>query len=253
MMGLHRIAENQMTPRLSENLCISIRRKISNGTLKPGDKLPSERELAETFGVGRPLVREALRSLEEAGILKFRRGTKGGAFVGSGDAGTVTRSISDLIFLGAISLENLTEARTCLLRFAAEVAAERGTEADFAALERNIDEAHARRGSADLPEKIRLVGSFYDHLGRAAHNEALVVLIHSITEVVAQILLKTQPDVYDLVIASRRRLVTHLRARDAKAAGEEITTHLADLHAKLADRAGELYSLDLMTSRNTMR
>ena len=234
-----------MAARLFENVSASIRRDISNGTLKPGDKLPSERELAETLGVGRPVVREALRSLEEAGILLFRRGITGGAFVGTGDGRTVTRSITDLIFLGAISLDDLTEARTCLLRFAAELAAERGTEEDFDALEANVDEAIAQRDAADLHEKVRLVGSFYDHLGRAAHNEALVLLIHSVTEVVAQILLKTQPEVYDLVIESRRRLVAHLRARDREAAAAEVTAHLAELHAKVMDRAALLYSLDL--------
>jgi len=234
-----------MAVRLFENVAALVRRDIGNGTLKPGDKLPSERELAEQVGVGRPVVREALRSLEEAGILEFRRGITGGAFVGNGDARTVTRSITDLIFLGAISLDNLTEARTCLLRFAAELAAERGTEEDFDALEANIDEAIARRDEEDLHEKVRLVGSFYDHLGRAAHNEALVLLIHSVTEVVAQILLKTQPEVYDLVIESRRRLVKHLRARDREAAAAEVTTHLAELHMKVMDRAALLHSLDL--------
>ncbi|MBY8824299.1 FadR/GntR family transcriptional regulator [Sphingomonas colocasiae] len=234
-----------MAARLFVNVCASIRHDIRNGKLKPGDKLPSERELAETLGVGRPVVREALRSLEEAGILQFRRGITGGAFVSSGDTRTVTRSITDLIFLGAISLDNITEARTCLLRFAAELAAERGTDADFDALEANIDEAVARRDEIDLHEKVRLVGSFHDHLGRAAHNEALVLLIHSVTEVVAQILLKTQPEVYDLVIESRRRLVTHLRARDREAAAAEVTAHQAELHAKVVDRARQLHTLDL--------
>jgi GntR family transcriptional repressor for pyruvate dehydrogenase complex len=234
-----------MAVRLFENVCASIRRDISNGTLKPGSKLPSERELAESLGVGRPVVREGLRSLEEAGILEFRRGITGGAFVGHGDVRTVTRSITDLIYLGAISLDNLTETRTCLLRFAAQLAAERGTDTDFDALEANIEETVARRDEEDLQEKVRLVGSFYDHLGRAGHNEALVVLIHSVTEVVAQILLKTQPEVYDLVIASRRRLVAHLRARDPDAAASEVTAHLAELHTKVMDRAALLYSLDL--------
>lgn len=234
-----------MTTRLFENVSASIRSDIRNGKLRPGDKLPSERELAETLGVGRPAVREALRSLEEAGILQFRRGITGGAFVGTGDTRTVTRSITDLIFLGAISLDNLTEARTCLLRFAAELAAERGTDADFDALSANIEETVARRNDTDPHEQVRAVGSFYDHLGRAAHNEALVLLIHSVTEVVAQILLKTQPEVFDLVIESRRRLVSHLRARDREAAAAEVTAHMAELHAKVMDRARQLYTLDL--------
>lgn len=234
-----------MAARLFEHVSAHIRRDIANGSLKPGDKLPSERELAEQLRVGRPVVREALRSLEEAGILHFRRGTTGGAFIGNGDTRTITRSITDLIFLGAISLENLTEMRTSLLRFAATLAAERGTEADFDALEANIAETIAFREQDDLIEKVRLVGSFYDHLGRAGHNEVLVILIHSLTEVVAHILLKAQPEVYDMVIESRQRLLVHLRARDQDAAAGEITNHLAQLHLKVRDRESELYSLGL--------
>ena len=239
-----------MTARLFEEVRAIVRRGIGDGSLRPGDRLPSEREFAATLGIGRPVVREALRSLEEAGILEFRRGVSGGAFIRQGDGRTITRSITDLIFLGKISLDELTETRTCLLRFAAELASDRGSDADFDALERNIEAAVQGRDQTDIAEKVRLVGSFYDELGRAAHNEALVLIIQSVTEVVVQILLTTQPELYDLTIASRRRLVRHLRARDRTAAAKEVTDHLADLHRAVVARAGELHGLDLVVARS---
>src|SRR5690606_3838275 len=106
-----------------------------------------------------------------------------------------------------ISIENLTEARTVLLSHTAALAAERGTEEDFARLQGNIDEIAAIDVHADEPRTVALVAQFYDLLGYAAKNEMLVFLIHSLSEVVGQIILKTRPEAMSLVLASRRRLL----------------------------------------------
>jgi Transcriptional regulators len=231
--------------RLFNDVCIAIRRRIANGSLRPGDKLPSERELAEEFEVGRPVIREALRALEEAGILEFKRGITGGAFIKPGHPSTMIRSVTDLVFLGAISIENLTEARTVLLSHTAELAAERGTEEDFARLQKNIDEIAALDVHADEPRTVAMVAQFYDLLGYAAKNEMLVFLIHSLSEVVGQILLKTRPEAMSLVIASRRRLLDLLRKRDAKGAATEVIQHLSALHFMVVAQASQLHSLGL--------
>ena len=68
------------TRRAFEEVASQIREQLTKGALKPGDRLPSERELAEQFGLSRNTVREALRSLEMSGILEFRKGATGGAF-----------------------------------------------------------------------------------------------------------------------------------------------------------------------------
>ncbi len=242
-----------MASRLFEEVCEQVRRDISIGQLRPGDKLASERELAEQLKVGRPVVREALRSLEEAGILEFRRGVTGGAFIRSGDTGTVTRSMTDLIFLGAVSLDGLTEARSCVLRFTAERAAERGTEADFDNLEQNVAESVRLFDQLSAERQVSFVGEFYEHLARAAHNDVLIIMIRSLSPIVAEILLKTRPNVLDEVIASRTRLIAHLRARNVTAAGEEIASHLARLHETVVDNAARLHHLHLSPARSRSR
>lgn len=231
--------------RLFERVSAQLRRDISNGALRPGDKLPSERDLAEQMGVGRPVVREALRSLEEAGILEFRRGNSGGAFIGTGDTSIVARSISDLLYLGAISLDELMETRASLFRFATELAADRATEDDLARLERSIQETEAAWVEAGMQERVRLVIAFYEYLGMATHNEVLVMLIRSLSEVVAQILLKTQPEAYEVMIESRRRLVQWLRLRDRQAAAAEITVSLTRLHSRIKERQDYFFTLSL--------
>src|SRR5882672_6430946 len=88
------------TKRAFEEVALQIREQLSKGALKPGDRLPSERELAEQFGLSRNTVREALRSLEMSGILEFRKGATGGAFVREAHSEAVISGFSDLFRMG---------------------------------------------------------------------------------------------------------------------------------------------------------
>lgn len=237
-----------MTVRLFEQVSDQIRRDLAAGNLKPGDKLPSERDLAEKLKVGRPVVREGLRSLEEAGLLEFRRGVTGGAFIRSGDSGAMTRSMTDLLFLGVVSVENIFEARMVVLRFTAERAAERATDEDLDLLERTIEETRRDYHKVSSAEdRSLLVGRFYEVLAKAAHNDVLIVLIRSLSELIVQLMVRTYPQLFDTVNESRQRLMKHLRTRDSKAAGEEVARHLEQLHAAVISMAGDLQEVNLQT------
>ena len=67
--------------RISQNIVQQIRQAILQGKLKPGDRLPPEKELAEDFGVSKASLREAFRALEALGLLGVRQGVSGGAFI----------------------------------------------------------------------------------------------------------------------------------------------------------------------------
>ncbi|RLC00302.1 MAG: FadR family transcriptional regulator, partial [Deltaproteobacteria bacterium] len=67
--------------RISENIVQQIRQAILKGELRPGDRLPSEKDLAENFGVSKASLREAFRALEALGLLEVRQGVSGGAFI----------------------------------------------------------------------------------------------------------------------------------------------------------------------------
>src|SRR5437764_95675 len=127
--------------RAFEEIAEQIRLELSSGRLRPGDRLPPERRLAEQFGVSRNTLREALRSLENAGLLRLQKGATGGAFVCESTGDAVITGLRDMFHLGAIQPEHLTEARVLIESAAVRVACQRATAEDLVALNANIAEA----------------------------------------------------------------------------------------------------------------
>lgn len=227
-------AEVEFTPirsrRLFEQICDQIRAEVESGALRPGSKLPPERELAARFGVSRMAVREALRSLENAGIVALHTGVKGGAFILEGSPDTVRVSIQDLLSLGSISLSSVTEARSMLLENAVRLACERGTDEDFDAIDRNIERLY--KLTADTPQAVRLdiAREFYRLVAKAARNEVVEILVDAVTEISMRLFIRLHPELVKGLRPARRRLARALRARDADTAAREMRAHLQNVH-----------------------
>src|ERR1700710_2802950 len=83
--------------RVSQVIVEQIRVLVRDGKLKRGDRLPSERDLCERFGVSRVTVREALRVLEASGLVEIRVGARGGAFVTSPSSDRLGEGFADLL------------------------------------------------------------------------------------------------------------------------------------------------------------
>ncbi|MEM5518072.1 GntR family transcriptional regulator [Henriciella sp. AS95] len=234
-----------MALRLFEEVYNAIRRDLMRGKLKPGDKLPSERDLAEQLGVGRPVVREALRALENSGVLEFRKGASGGAFIRQGDGRAVSRTMNDLVFLGTLSLDQLAETRTCLLDQAVRLACKRGTTADFEALEANIERMRVAITAEDVETSIFEIMDFYSLLGTAAKNDVLTVMIGSLSEIIAQILLALRPEHLTDLVTMRLEVLDKIKSGDADAASAAMAAHMEVLHNYVVENSETLHALDL--------
>ena len=218
--------------RVFEEICDRIRAELAAGKLRPGDKLPPERELAQQFGVSRTAVREAFRTLEIAGLLRLQKGSKGGAFIMEASE-TVTQSLQDLVNLGRLSLDDLTEARLLIQDVVVRLACIRATEADFAALETDIDRTEELTAAGRLREKVEYSIEFYKILAAATRNAVLSVLMDSLTQILRLVIVRVGPDPRLDLVEVRRRFMKHLRARDADRASREISEHLKRLHEHL--------------------
>src|SRR5713226_9898171 len=92
------------TRRLSDEIVRQIKEAMFTGKLRAGDKLPTERELAERFETSRASVREALRSLEHEGLIRIKKGAVGGIFIADVDHRPVAKSFQTLLRLRKVSI-----------------------------------------------------------------------------------------------------------------------------------------------------
>ena len=124
-----------------EKIVGHVRDGILAGRLKPGDRLPPERELVRQFRVGRGAIREAFRILEQSALIRIRPGKGGGAFVAGRPSAAVTRSLSDLLRFGGISLDDVVEARVALEGFVIDIIANQADTDDLARLADSVERA----------------------------------------------------------------------------------------------------------------
>jgi DNA-binding FadR family transcriptional regulator len=218
--------------RLFEEICDQIRSQLSLGKIKPGDKLPAERDLAGQFGVSRSAVREALRALEVSGLIELRKGSKGGAFMLE-ESAPLTQSFGDMLDLGRISMRDFTEARILISEVVVRLACERGTKKNFDAIEKDIErlEGSVKRGEGY--KDLTVITNFYDLLAIATGNQMLRFLTHAIARLLAGLITESQPKPMKDLAVRRREILASLRARDAKKAGKLLSDHLLVVHARM--------------------
>ena len=221
------------TRRVFEVICEQVRREMNAGMLRPGDKLPAERELAFQFGVSRTAVREALRSLEIAGIIGLQKGAKGGAFILKGDPDLITRSMRDMFYLGRISLDSLTESRTLIMQTAVGLVSQRITPEILTALRLNTERLAQLPRLSSTAERIEISAEFYDLLAKATRNEVFQAIIESLSAIVLQRVEERRMNAMPDLLAHRRRLIGFLANHDVLAAQQEIGMHLQRLHKHL--------------------
>lgn len=216
------------TQRAFEIICEQIRARLADGSLRAGDKLPAERELAAEFQVSRSALREALRSLEVAGIIRNVKGAKGGAFIQAAEPDRVLEAMRDYVHLGKISADELTEARLAIQEIIVRLACERGSEADFAELEAI---AERTRHETDIEERYRCAEEYYSVLARATKNRIFGIFVDSLSAILHEFVRGPGYEMLqEKLLQSRFRLVEHLRAGDADAAADEMRKHLERLH-----------------------
>src|SRR5512139_1404859 len=210
------------TRRAFEEIASQIRGRLARQGLRAGDRLPPERELAGQFHVSRNTLREALRSLEIAGLLELRKGATGGAFIKEGGGDAAVAGLADLYHLGAIKPEHLTEARIVIGTEVARLACARRTKEDLAALEANVAAAEQATLRGDVVGRAHINYEFHRLLARAARNPVLTVITDALMEMTRHFVESVgyMPNRY--VMPSRRRLLAHLRTKDGEAAAREM-------------------------------
>ncbi|SDP26172.1 transcriptional regulator, GntR family [Afipia sp. GAS231] len=229
--------------RTFEEICERIREQLALGVLKPGDKLPRERDLAEQLGVSRHVLREALRSLEMAGLLRLQKGVKGGAFIREGDVGRMNDVVRDMLSLGAISVRELSEGRIHILDLVVRLACACAQQADFQALEANIERSDLATREGRLLDRVECSRAFYKLLAAATGNKVMAMIMESVTEIHMRfVYAKVASSGVSMprLVEKRRQFLAALRLRDVAAATGLMRVHLESVQRMLESDPGAM-------------
>jgi GntR family transcriptional repressor for pyruvate dehydrogenase complex len=209
----------------SEIVVRHVRGLIEGGALRPGDRLPPERELAVQLGVSRPSVRAGLRSLAAIGVLQTRHGA--GTFITDGPPTLGSEPLSFMAALHGFTRDEMFEARRALEVGVAGLAAERATDEQIATL---AEEVTGMFASLDDPQSFLVHDiRFHRSVAAASGNPILASLVEMVSALFYEQRRKTVHHGRDLKDAAQmhRGIYHAIRAHDAKRARASMSEHLA--------------------------
>ncbi|AXK40628.1 FCD domain-containing protein [Crenobacter cavernae] len=173
-MGYQRVN----VPRLSDEIMRQLEERILGGALKPGDRLPPERVLAEELGVSRPSLREAIQKLAARGLLQSRQG--GGTYVTDQLGASFTDPWQQMLSSHPHLQDDVLEFRRVLEGTAAAFAAQRATDADLVRLEGLMNTLESAYAGGDLAAQAEADVAFHLGVAEASHNLLFAHLISSL-------------------------------------------------------------------------
>jgi GntR family transcriptional repressor for pyruvate dehydrogenase complex len=162
--------------KTGETVAAGIRRRIATGDLQIGDRLPTEEELTESFGIARTTLREALRILESQGLIAIKRGRGGGAIVTMPDLDRLAEPLAVMLQLRKTTSADLDEARRLIEPQAASWLAKNHTEDDLAALRAAVGRASAAADANDHDAFGEAAGSLHATIIERGGNNTLSVI-----------------------------------------------------------------------------
>jgi GntR family transcriptional regulator, transcriptional repressor for pyruvate dehydrogenase complex len=217
---LHPIEQMTVTEAVAQRL-ISL---LSKGAIKPGDKLPPERDLAAQLNVGRTTVREALKLLTLSGLLEAKRGD--GTYVRQEFTSFLSQQIDWPVLLSATEIDLILEVRQPLEEQAARLAAERATpqEIENMTVYRELLEIQGR----DIERETLIDLNFHQAVASASHNELLSRLMGSLRSILNEYitLSNKMTDTLQSTLSEHQAVYDAIIARDPDQAQQAMRTHM---------------------------
>jgi DNA-binding FadR family transcriptional regulator len=221
--------------RIFQDVVEQIQTAILEGELVAGDRLPAERELGEMFQTSRGTLREALRILEQKGLIEIKLGINGGAYVKDANADLMAENLAILIRSQNVSLVHLAEFREGVEGTVAGLAAMRSTAADNKKLSLLMEEATAIRnqGLDDWPEFVRVDEKIHTEIARIAGNPLYIFILQSVHENIHRYYdrflfvdeMQREENYQDL-----KQMVEAIKVKDAETASCLAVEHVARFH-----------------------
>jgi GntR family transcriptional regulator, transcriptional repressor for pyruvate dehydrogenase complex len=225
------------TVKISDQIIDQIRDAILSGKLKPGDRLASEKELADQFSVSKATMREAMRVLEVMGFIEIRKGISGGIFIAEVDMRTTIHSIIDFLHFQPLSIKEITLLRYLIEPAVARIAASQITEKDI----QNLKEIVLENASGTENEASREIG-FHRYLARMTGNTLLILIVDFVDNLLDSIKSKAKlgTDFYREVRKEHQRILTFLIQKDGPGAARAMTRDILEVDRYLSRVTGSI-------------
>jgi GntR family transcriptional repressor for pyruvate dehydrogenase complex len=209
---------------ITELVVQRIKELLARGELKAGSRLPPERDLAEMLHISRPSLRTALKALSVMGIIRAKPGA--GTYIAESLLEVFTEPMHFMTLIHNTSVEELFEARRIIEAGLAELAAERATEADIAALANEVEGMKATTGNPEefLKHDVR----FHQVMVRAANNKLMSGVMDTVAQLLFHIRRQTVSRARDLeeAIEWHEKIISAMQKHDARRAKETLSSHL---------------------------
>jgi GntR family transcriptional regulator, transcriptional repressor for pyruvate dehydrogenase complex len=210
---------------MSELVAKRLLKLLSNGTLKAGDKIPPERDLAARLHVGRTTLREALKLLTISGLLETRRGD--GTYVCGEFGNLLSHQLAWPVLLSTHDVDMVMEVRSPLEVQAARLAAERATPADLERI--GVFRQLLTIEGRDTERETSLDLEFHDAIAATSRNKLLCDLMRSLHSILRQYIMLSNEMTARLqsTVAEHQKVYDAIAARDPDAAENAMKEHLA--------------------------
>jgi GntR family transcriptional repressor for pyruvate dehydrogenase complex len=209
---------------LADEIVERLVRLILDQGLRPGDRLPSERQLMVQLAVGRSSLREAMKALSVIGIVDVSVGS--GTFVADGVTSVLTKPLAWALLMGEKDARDLSEARQAIEGQLAALAAQRATPEDLMAIGERLALMGANLDDAEAFTRYDL--EFHLAIARAAHSEVLARVVETLRHLLHHWFLEVYSRVEDKrsFVAQHAPIYEAIRARDAEGARRAMIEHL---------------------------
>ncbi len=231
--------ERVQPEKLSQSVIRQIEKLILRGILRPGERLPSERELSERLGVSRPSLRDAVGELQERGLLNARANS--GIFVADVLGSAFSPALQRLFATHDEAVFDYISFRRDMEGLAAERAARLGSDTDLQVVNSIFEKMETAHSKRDPSDEARLDADFHLAIIEASHNVVMLHMMRSMYELLRegvfynrQIMFR-QRTTREALLDQHRRINTALMARDGQAARAAIEAHLDFVAQALTD------------------
>ncbi len=222
--------------RVFQDVVEQIEDAILSGLLEPGTRLPAERDLKEMFNTSRGTLREALRVLEQKGLIRIKLGVAGGAYVKQIDAEPVMQSLALLIRSGKVSPDHLAEFRIKIEGAIVELAAQRATAKDIEVMEDLYDQGRRHYEAGDWDLFLKTDEAMHAYIGTMSGNPVFQLLqqsIHTnIHEYYGYYLPMNQESTLEN-LEDFQKIIAALKAGDGRRAADLIMDHVGRFNKKM--------------------